>query len=111
MRSGRLRHVITIQRSTTVIDEAGVPIPTWENLATLRAGIERQSSEESIRNQGAVEEEVVVFHTRYLDGLTTADRIVWSGQPHSIREIAPDARHRSMELRTVTIVFDEWESD
>lgn len=107
MRAGRLRHVITVERFTTTLDDAGTPTKAWTPHATLRADIERQSTEEFIRNQGAVEEAVVVFHARYMAGLTTADRIVWNGRPHALREIAPDPRMRTMELRTVTVEYEE----
>ena len=108
MRSGRLRHIITVERhEQTGTDDFGTPILEWSQLTTLRADVERQATEEFMRAQGAVDETTVVFHARVLDGLATADRIVWQGQTYSIREIAPDSRHREMELRTVALGYEQ----
>ena len=60
MKSGKLAHVLTIQRATNGVTEAGTPTPTWTDLATLRAEKVEHSTTEYIRNYGAADETVAV---------------------------------------------------
>lgn len=104
MRAGKLIHRITIERfEQTGTDDFGTPILEWTTLHTLRAHVEQQSTEEFIRNIGASEETAVVFHTRFVDGIRPADRVVWRDKAHAIREVAPQGRDEWLELRTVTL--------
>lgn len=103
MRAGKLIHLITIQRSTETVDDLGTPVMTWTDLHSIRAHVEQQSTEQFIRNIGATDERVVVFHTRFVAGITNADRIMWRGTAHNIREIAVQGRDEWMELRTLTV--------
>ena len=104
MRAGRLIHRITIERyEQTGTDDFGTPILEWSTLHTLRAHVEQQSTEEFIRNIGASDELVVVFHTRFVEGIRTADRVVWREKAHAIREVAVQGRDEWLELRTVTL--------
>ncbi|WP_114966807.1 phage head closure protein [Alkalilacustris brevis] len=102
MRSGRLRHKITVQRATETVDAAGTPSFDWAELATLRAEVVQQSTEEFIRSQGASDERVVIFRTRFLAGVGNDDRIVWRGEAHNIREVAVLGHEHGLEIRTVT---------
>ncbi|MCC5968397.1 MAG: phage head closure protein [Pararhodobacter sp.] len=102
MRAGKLRYRIKLQSFTETVDEYGVPALVWADVATLRAELIQQSASEFIRAQGAVEDELVIFRTRFLDSITNAMRVMFDGNPHDIREIAPDPMRRHMELRTVT---------
>ena len=101
MRSGKLAHVVTLQRSTEIVDEYGTPASTWTDQATLRAEVVERSTEEFIRTQGATDEEVVIFRTRFLDGVTTADRVRFDGQDFNIKEVVPIGRRKGLELRAV----------
>ncbi len=105
MRAGKLRHVLTVQRSTETIDAMGTPVTTWADLITLRAEIIERGTVESIGNQGAVEQDGITFRTWNRDAITTVDRIMFNGAALNIREITPtaDPRERSMEIRTATI--------
>lgn len=102
MRAGKLRYRITIQSFTETVDEYGVPTLDWSDVATVRAELIQQSTSEFIRAQGAVEDELVIFRTRYVASITNAMRVMFDGSPHDIREIAPDPMRRHMELRTVS---------
>ena len=59
------------------------------------------STSEFLAAYGASPEEAVIFRTRYLDDLTTADRVVYEGRNHDIREIKEIGRRRGLEIRTV----------
>jgi SPP1 family predicted phage head-tail adaptor len=102
MRAGQLRELITIERSTTEVDQYGTPVVTWRPLIEMRVAVVRQSTEEFMRNVGQIDEKVVVFHARYAPDVQPEDRILWRGRYHDIREVAPDERNREMEIRTVT---------
>lgn len=101
MRAGKLDRVIRIDRySTSGIDGYGSPAPAWEALATLRAQMLQSGTEEFIRN-GAIDETIVIFRTRYLDGVTTADRVHHAGRYYNIKEIKEIGRRNGLELRAI----------
>lgn len=102
MRAGRLDKLITIQRFTNTVDDYGTPIETWADVATLRAQIVQASTEEFIRGYGASEETAIIFRTRYLDGVTNADRIKYGPEPHlNIKEVKEIGRRNGLEIRCV----------
>lgn len=102
MRAGKLDSVIAIQRYTVIGDDGyGNQIVDWADLATLRAQPIKASTEEFIRTYGITEEGLVVFRTRYLDGVTTADRVVHDGFLHDIKEVKEIGRGKGLEIRTV----------
>lgn len=103
MRSGRLSRVITLQRASAAINDAGTPLEIWGTLATLRAEVEPVSAEEFIRGFGATTETLVIFRTRYLDGVTTADRVLFDGRTFNLREVVDAGRRGGLELRGVEI--------
>lgn len=99
MKARRLTHVLTIQRAATTVDDMGTPVTGWTDHATLRAERVEQSTAEFIRNYGAADETVAVFRTRYLAGVTNADRIGFSGEVFNIKEITILGRNRGLEFR------------
>lgn len=103
MRAGKLDRTITIQRSTDTPDEFGTPAFTWTNLATLRAQVVQSSTEEFIEN-GAEEKTVVIFRTRFLPGVTAADRIHYLGSDFNIKELKEIGRREGLEIRCVRSV-------
>lgn len=102
MRAGQLDRVITIQRASTSLNDYGTPTSTWANVVTLRAQRVQASTEEFIRGAGASDETVIVFRTRYVAGITNADRIVTDGIVHEIKETKELGRRRGLELRTLS---------
>jgi len=102
MRSGKLDRIIRIDRySAGVPDEYGNVQPIWDALATLRAQIIQASTEEFIRAYGASDETVIVFRTRWLAGVTNADRIHHDGGYFNIKEVKEVGRRKGLELRAV----------
>lgn len=102
MRAGQLDRVITIQRSTSEIDEYGNPAATWSDIATIRAQLVQASTEEFIRGYGASDETAIIFRTRFLE-VGPADRIVFDGANHNIKELKEIGRRRGLEIRTVRL--------
>ena len=103
MRSGNLDREITLQSSTTVIGADGTPSPTWTTLATLRAQRIEATTDEYIRGYGASTERIMVFRTRYIDGVTGADQILFEGCPFVIKQIKEIGRRQALEFRAERI--------
>ena len=99
MRAGRMKHLITIQEVVSGVDEHGTPVETGVVFYSLRAELVQQSTDEFLKAQGAVGETVVVFRTRYLDGVTVAHRVLFKGEPYNVRQVAPIEGNRGLELR------------
>jgi SPP1 family predicted phage head-tail adaptor len=102
MMAGRMDRTIVIQRVTTTIDAYGTPTETWADMVTLRAQIIQASTDEYIRGAGASDETVVVFRTWWRDGITLADRIIYQGVIHNIKETKEIGRRSGLELRTLS---------
>jgi SPP1 family predicted phage head-tail adaptor len=101
--SRALVDTITVQRATVAISAAGSPTETWATLVTLRAERLQQSTEERLQAAGATGETIAVFRVHHVDGITTADRILFAGAAFAIREIVPTGRRRWLELRAVAL--------
>lgn len=101
MRAGLMDNVIDVQRATRSVNANGTPIETWTTYVTLRAQVLQQATEEFIRGSaGASDETTVVFRTWWHDGIGLADRIVFNGMLHNIKEIKPIGRRAGLEIRT-----------
>lgn len=103
MKAGRLTEEIRIERSTSTINEYGTPTQTWVRVCTLRAEKVEQTTTEYIRNFGASDEEVVIFRTRFFDGISNADRLIWKGDAFNIQSVATIGRRTGVELRCVRL--------
>lgn len=102
MKSGKLFHFIKVQRSTEGVNEYGTPELVWSDFATLRAERVEQSTEEFL-GAGVGEETAIVFRTRFLDGITNADRVSFRGEPLNLRRVAVIGRNKGLELRCTAI--------
>lgn len=97
MKSGKLRHVIYLERATFAPDAYGTPVETWAALATLRAQLVSEGKAERIEGAaGAVDRVALVFRTRVFGGVTLADRVKFRGKIYDLKEISggdfPDGR-------------------
>lgn len=101
MRAGQLTRVIRIERPSWAPNDLGTPVESWARVATLRAAVTPAGAEEFFRGQGAVTEAAVIFHTRHLAGVTTADRVVFDGRAFDIREVIDSGRRDGLEIRAV----------
>jgi SPP1 family predicted phage head-tail adaptor len=98
MKSGSLDRSITIERFTSTVDDYGTPVLSWAKLATLRAQLVQASTDEFIRN-GAVDQTVIIFRTRWLAGVTNADRVSYPDGVFDLKEVKEIGRHEGLELR------------
>lgn len=102
MRAGKLDRTIRIdQWSAGTPNDFGTVTPGFVVLATLRAQIIQTSTEEFIEAQGATDDTVIIFRTRWLSGVTTADRIHYDGKFFNIKETKEIGRRKALELRAV----------
>lgn len=102
MRAGNLDRTIRLDHyDVEAVDNYGTAAPDWLPIATVRAQIVQSSTDEFIRN-GAVDETVIVFRTRYLAGVTTADRIHYDGKYFNIKETKEIGRRKGLELRAIS---------
>ena len=100
MRAGKLDRTIAVSRFASAPDDFGTPVSTWTPVATLRAQVIQSSTEEFLTAQGANDETVVIFRTRWIDGITTADRVKYGSGPYfNIREVKEIGRRHGLELR------------
>lgn len=102
MRAGNLDSVIVIQHVTEgPPNDYGTPTEAWADFATIRAQLIQASTEEFIRSYGASDQTVIIFRTRWIEGVTTAHRVVYDGMVHNIKELKEIGRARGLDIRTV----------
>lgn len=101
MRAGTLDRIISIQRATEARDEFGVVTTTWATVADLRAALIQASTTEFLQGAGLQGDAAVIFRTRFLDGVTVRDRVLYGGIAHDILETKEIGRRKGLELRTV----------
>lgn len=99
MRAGKLDKTIGIERRVETKSPTGAVTSAWTNVATVRAEIVQQSADEFLTGFGEAETSAIVFRVRYVAGITTADRIVYAGAAHDLKEISEIGRRRGLELR------------
>lgn len=99
MKSGKLVHVIEIQRGSATVNAAGTPTTTWVKLATLRAELVERSTEEFLRNAGETTETTIVFRTRFLSGVLDSDQVSFDGGIYDIGELVTIGRNKGLEIR------------
>ena len=75
MRSGRLRHRVTIEEATDTRDGVGHPIPAWMTWAIVWAEIVPLSGRELYAAQEVHNEITTRIWLRYREGLTTKMRL------------------------------------
>lgn len=102
MRAGKLDRIIDLQRSAIIgNDGAGNPELAWTVIARLRAQIVDGSRQATIGGEKQIDSaETVTFRTRFVDGVSLADRVVYQGAVHDLVEVKEIGRRRGLELRT-----------
>jgi SPP1 family predicted phage head-tail adaptor len=86
VRAGKLDRTIVIERATATVDDYGAPVEAWVPLATVRAQVVQSSTDEYIRDRGASTETTIIFRTRFVEGVTVADRVTYDGKPHDLTQ-------------------------
>lgn len=99
MRAGKLDRSIKIQAFTSTVDDYGTPVEAWTDVAEVRAQIIEASTEEYQRAYGEGGNTSIIFRTRWRDGITTDQRVVYDGRNLNIRETKEIGRRKGLELR------------
>jgi SPP1 family predicted phage head-tail adaptor len=100
MRAGTLDRTITIQASTTTVDQYGTATEAWTDFAPCRAQLVTATTTDFLKAYGETETAVAVFRIRWLDGVNANMRVAYNGQNYLIMEITEIGRRIGLELRT-----------
>lgn len=98
MRSGMLRHRVTLQQFRQGQDAYGGPVETWEDVAIVWASLEAMSGREFFASQQAQSEVTQRIRIRYRAGVTADMRVTHNGKVFNIVAPLPDNRGRELVL-------------
>lgn len=99
MRAGSLDRAITLQAFSNTVAPDGTPIAAWSDAATVRAQLVEASTDEFLAGYGESDKTVAIFRIRWLDGVSTAQRVLYQGRTLNIREVKEIGRRKGLELR------------
>ncbi len=99
---GRLNRRITLQRRTEMKDGPRA-VASWTDIATVWAELVNWSASEFATGYGEAENGTVIFRIRYLGNITMADRVVYEGKTHDLKEIAEIGNRDGLELRAMAV--------
>lgn len=98
MRAGNLDRQIEIQSQTTEIDGWGTPFKSWTTFATMRAQMIQIATDNTEVDRGNVSDKLVTFRTRWLDGVTLENQVVYNGQTYFLKNIKELGRRVGLDL-------------
>ena len=102
MQAGELRHLIEIQKFTTVKDSYGEDIKTWSTYHKTYSKISPLRGKEYFDTQQIVPEVDNKITIRYKTGIAPTMRIVWGSRTYEIRSVTnPDERNIMLEFLAV----------
>lgn len=101
IRSGKLDRQITIERHNETVSSIGAVSKAWTPVATVRAELVQQSTDEFLNGLGEGASANLVLRIRYLAGVTTADRVTFDGASFDIDQIVKMGRRRGLEIRVI----------
>lgn len=99
IKAGKLDRQITITREAETVAASGAVSKAWAPVATIRAELVQRNADEYLAGFGEADAGGAVFRIRYVDGITTADRVTFDGVTYDIDEVAELGRRRGLELR------------
>ena len=105
MRSGTLRHKVTIQTMTDGKDAVGSPTETASTLAKVWAAITPLNAGEVFRADHFEGDVTHRIRLRYRAGITPKMRVIYGSRTFDIRSVLNvDERNRELELAVTEIV-------
>lgn len=104
IRAGKLDRQIALERKSETVSVSGAISKVWAPIATVRAELVQQGTEEALVGYGEAERGNLVFRIRYLAGISTADRVIFEGTAYDIDEIAELGRKRGLELHCARLM-------
>ncbi|OCA97871.1 phage head closure protein [Clostridium beijerinckii] len=87
MSIGDLRHRITFQRFTTVVNENVFESGAWQNYKTVWASVSNLSGREYYQAAAIQAETTVKFLIRYVEDINTEMRIIFKDKQYNITSI------------------------
>ncbi len=98
----KLPYSVQIQAKTTGYDDEGIPIQTWETVATVRADIQPLGGELAERQYGIVETGITSrMFCNPSNAVQLARRVVHDDKTYEIRHVAAYRGHMEVLLRPV----------
>lgn len=100
MRTGRLRHVVNLERVVVTTNDWGQQVETWAAYATVWAGIEPLFGREYVAAQQETGHVMVRIILRYRSDVLMTDRVTHGGKIYALvaPPINPDLRGRELQL-------------
>lgn len=106
MRSGKLRHTVTLQSLVETQDSYGSAVQSWADYATVRASVEPLQGREYFASQQVRAEATTRFRIRYLSGVLPTMRVVFDGRAYNIESIINlNERNRELHLMAVEVLY------
>ncbi|NRY61511.1 SPP1 family predicted phage head-tail adaptor [Clostridium beijerinckii] len=84
---GDLRHRITFQKFTTVVNENGFEEEAWQDYKTVWASVSNLSGREYYQAAAIQAEKTVKFLIRYIEDIDTSIRILFKDKQYNITSI------------------------
>lgn len=99
------RHRVTIQELVTGQDEAGQPVDTWNDVATVWAAVEPLRGREYFAAAQVQAEVTTSIRIRYRKGIRPDMRVLYDGRLYNINAVIdPQERHRELQLMCKELV-------
>lgn len=104
MRSGWLRHRVTIQEKVVTRDAYGEEDFTWRDTATVWASVEPSRGNEFLQSQVEQVTYDTLIKMRYGTAVSPENRITWSGQYYDVRSvISIFEKRKELEIRCTRV--------
>lgn len=89
---GSLNRRIAIQSRTAGTDEAGQPLLTWTDVATVWANVAGQTGLGTIKNSGDVTAAIKAysFRIRFREGIDEGMRVLYNATPFDVKQVRMD---------------------
>lgn len=105
--AGRMRHLVRIEKRTSVQDATGEPELVWEILAERRAELVASTGRE-VFSQGREGRVPTLFRMRFLDGVLPQMRLLYDERVFNILSaVDPDGRGAELLVTTEELVGED----
>jgi len=98
MRAGILDRFVELQRRSTALDLYGTPIDVWTSYATMRAQKLENATTMHEGQRGDTPDALITFRMRWIDGVSTDDRVSYEGQAFKITVIKELGRRVGLDV-------------